>query len=185
MLRDYSSARFQGSILSSLALTCVSVVLLAPWQPVYAEKDVDTSEPAGPAAAYRYEEVAKRGMQRHKVPYYKLTVGGLLENANEYVPSLFMAKGIGTTMSIGAKSKHIFTVGSRKGDKVKLACLWEQQVSSARSVEGQRLWTSNFTAFSKDVELGKEVSLELVSPSNSKERKTLRVTVEAHVTARK
>ena len=184
MLRNHSSSRFQGSVLGSLALACVSIVVLAPWRPVYAEKDVDTSKPARPAPAYRYEDAAKNVMQRHKVPYYKLTVGGLLENDDAYVPALFMAKGVAMTMSIGPKSKHVITVGSREGDTVNLTCLWEQQVSKPRSVDGHRLWTSNFTAFSTDVELGKEVSLELVSPSNAKERKTLRVTVEARVSAR-
>ena len=174
MLRNHSSDRFQGNALVTLALVCVSVVLLVPWQPVYGEKGEDTSEVAAPVPVYR--EGSKD---------YRLTVRGLLENADEYVPSFFIAKGIGTTMSVGPESKHVFTVGSRKGGKVKLTCLWEQQVSTPRSVEGQLLWTSNFTAFSRYIELGKKVSLELVSPSDSGQRKMLSITVDAPVSTKK
>ena len=180
MLRDHSSRRLKQSTLGTLALTCVSVMLLAPWQPVFADED------AVPAPAYRYDEVAKSVMQEHRAPFYKLTVGGLIEeNDDEYVPSLFMAKRIDTTISVGPKSKHHFTIGSRKGGKVELTCLWEQQVPGQRTVKGQQLWTSNFSSLSVEIELSKEVALKLVSPSKAKERKTLRVTVEAHVTPEK
>lgn len=187
MLGTRPSNRLNQPLIGSLVLACAAIVLLAPWHPVYAEKESTPLKPVEAPQVYRFEEAARIGKQKHDGPYYKLSVKGLVHDEAD----MFMADGIGATFLLGVddslvhNAKHVFTIGNRDGNKVKFTCLWEHRTSKLKSIDGQQLWTSSFTAFSSDLELGSSTTIELVSPTDTKVRKKLTVRVVPHNAAKK